>query len=676
MGEVEGMSLGEVEFLVFDEADRLFEMGFAEQLHQIMKVLPEHRQTMLVSATMPQILAEFARAGLHNPEVVRLDTEMKISPDLQTLFFNVRAEEKTAALVYLLKEVIPRDQQTIVFACTKHHVEFLGVVLREEGIVCTTVYGSMDQTARTIAVSKFRNRKASVLIVTDVAARGVDIPLLDNVVNYNFPAGAKLFVHRVGRAARAGRKGIAYSLVLREEVGHLVDLTLFLGQRLVPSKATRGALAEGGEDVLEPMGKDELEYGAFPQSLLDDICEHVKTICHDNSELTVLTKVCSNAYKQYMRSITNCSTESARRAHAMASPGIHSMFQSSLKAGSHNSIPEAIQGYCVWAEQLKNFRPAQTVLEAEGGGEGVKLVAKSTGLLAMQAKRREHDRTILSNIHRVENVRKVHDLAEEQNAPEETESLDTEEIAEQPSGKASHSLMTTGRFRDDAFFVSAAPSTTSQAGVEMSVHGKSRLNALDEAILDLEPEDAEAARKLRQVYHWDKKKKAYVKMRAEDVEKAELGKKRGGSKFAEDMFKKKKKDGPSMYQKWSAKTNKSIGDGDDDGGSHAAQQRGGKGKGKGKGGGRGGVVNKGVKSELKTADQGLEGKERAVAKEVAGKEAAAKEVAAKEAVAKEAVRREKPREVVGVVVAAENGRSVKTRHFLACAHTIGSQQVW
>ena len=224
--EVKAFTLRSVCHVVLDEADRLLEMGFADQLKQIMSSVADVRQTLLFSATLPSALAEFVRIGLREPEVVRLDAEMKISSELRMSFVLLRSDEKVAALLYMLREVIPKDQQTVVFASTRHHVEWLHNVLEFEGIRVSSIYGSMDMMARKMALGRFRAKKADVLMVTDVAARGIDIPLLDNVINYDFPSKGKLFVHRVGRVARAGRSGNAHSFLVKEELGFLVDLHL------------------------------------------------------------------------------------------------------------------------------------------------------------------------------------------------------------------------------------------------------------------------------------------------------------------------------------------------------------------------------------------------------------------------------------------------------------------
>ena len=136
----------------------------------------------------------------------------------QLAFFTLPAETKIAFLLFLLREVIPQEQQTIVFVASKHHVELLQMLLGGLGFTVAFVYGALDHTARQINIERFRSGAAKILIVTDVAARGIDIPLLDNVINVDFPPKPKLFVHRVGRAGRAGRLGKAYSMVAPDEV--------------------------------------------------------------------------------------------------------------------------------------------------------------------------------------------------------------------------------------------------------------------------------------------------------------------------------------------------------------------------------------------------------------------------------------------------------------------------
>ena len=197
---------------------RLFEMGFSSQLNEILHALPETRQTLLFSATLPRLLVDFAKAGLNNPALLRLDVDHRISRDLQMLFFSVKSMEKDAAIIHLLRNLSDKDELTIVFTATKHHVEYLHEMLSIAHIENSYIYGALDQTARKIHLNRFKTKKHKVLIVTDVAARGLDVPLLDNVINYDFPATPKIFVHRVGRAGRAGRKGTSYSFISSDEV--------------------------------------------------------------------------------------------------------------------------------------------------------------------------------------------------------------------------------------------------------------------------------------------------------------------------------------------------------------------------------------------------------------------------------------------------------------------------
>ncbi|RTG89226.1 ATP-dependent RNA helicase DDX54/DBP10 [Schistosoma bovis] len=239
------LSLNSIEYVVFDEGDRLFELGFAEQLSETLKRLPRSRQTLIFSATLPKNLVEFARAGLVDPILLRLDLNSKLSQDLKWICFEFQRcllllktlahitclpEEKNIILVHLLGKVIHKDEQAVVFFATKHHVESFQMLLTDLGFECTCIHSGLDPSARNLSLKKFRSRTARVLLVTDVAARGVDIPHLDNVINFHFPAQPKLFLHRVGRVARAGRRGVAYSLVDPEELPYLLDVFMFLGK--------------------------------------------------------------------------------------------------------------------------------------------------------------------------------------------------------------------------------------------------------------------------------------------------------------------------------------------------------------------------------------------------------------------------------------------------------------
>ena len=153
-----GLKLNNVEYVVFDEADRLFEMGLGDQLREILARLPDTRQTVLFSATLPKLLVDFAKAGLTDPTLVRLDVETKIPDTLKLAFLKITAESKDCLLLHLLKTVIPRDQQTIVFAATKYHVEYLQVLLALADIPATAIYSQLDPAARKINTAKFASK--------------------------------------------------------------------------------------------------------------------------------------------------------------------------------------------------------------------------------------------------------------------------------------------------------------------------------------------------------------------------------------------------------------------------------------------------------------------------------------------------------------------------------------
>ena len=361
-------------------------MGFAQQLRQICATMPEHRQTMLFSATMPKALVEFTKTGMmHDPTVVRLDSEVQVSAELRIGFLTCRSAEKDAVLLHLVRDVLPRMQGTdttganaekdaeeleegggsdkkkkkkkkrekkpvgkhskrgltLIFAATRHHVEYLTLLLTTSGLSATQVYGNMDNTARTHNLSKFLNGTCPILVVTDVAARGIDIPLIDHVIHYAFPPSAKLFIHRSGRAARAGRIGYCWGLVDPEELPYMVDLHSFLGRKMRTGRPEEGAAQDadvpdtGAPDenarlersaadganadttyTLDEMTPDMVHYGSVPESVLVEEVENVRRIVdsevagsHDAETLKMLTRVCNNG--EYLALLVSSSSVSA-----------------------------------------------------------------------------------------------------------------------------------------------------------------------------------------------------------------------------------------------------------------------------------------------------------------------------------------------------------------------------
>ena len=342
------LSLASVQYVVFDEADRLFELGFSAALSEILARLPSSRQTLLFSATLPKSLVEFANAGLRDPKLVRLDAESKISSDLRMAFFSVKQSEKDACLLSLLRDVIKvpyasnqrsesdglgkdskskgnakvkyptqtAPHQTLVFAATKHHVEYLSAFLTAAGYAVSALYGSLVQSTRTFQMSQFLAGKTQILVVTDVAARGLDIPILEHVINYDFPVGARIFVHRVGRTARAGRKGWAWSFVTHNEAAYLCDLQLFLARPLL-GVAAHPPSARASEEPYT----HSLILGPFPRDAVDAEVEYIRMLHAAHHSLPSLRGVMDRGQSMYDRSRGKASAASYKRAKEMAKSG-------------------------------------------------------------------------------------------------------------------------------------------------------------------------------------------------------------------------------------------------------------------------------------------------------------------------------------------------------------------
>ncbi|NXN33961.1 DDX54 helicase, partial [Nycticryphes semicollaris] len=502
------LKLHTVEYVVFDEADRLFEMGFAEQLQEIIARLPDCHQTVLFSATLPKLLVEFARAGLTEPMLIRLDVESKLSEQLKLAFFHVRGDDKPAVLLHLLRSVVKPQDQTVVFVATKHHTEYLkeasGIwgLLTAQGIRCTHIYSSLDQTARKINIAKFAQGKCPVLLVTDVAARGLDIPMLDNVINYSFPAKAKLFLHRVGRVARAGRSGTAYSLVAPDEMPYVFDLHLFLGRPLVLAGAQE--MPADADGVL----------GRVPQSLVDDEESLLLTDHEGSLELRSLRRVADNAHKQYLRSRPGPSPESIKRVKDLevAQLGIHPLFSARFEDTELERLK--------MVDSIKTYKSKATIFE-------INATSRTLASSVMRSKRR-HDHGLIEKYQRRQQEKQAAALkgqglcpapptpeegeGEEENFQDVFSNVVGQKRKRDRGGEdGARKKPQQPAQRDEDFYIPYRPKDfESERGLSVGGESSPFEQQAAGAVLDLMGDENHNLNKNKQLLKWDRKKKRFV----------------------------------------------------------------------------------------------------------------------------------------------------------------------
>ena len=230
--ERRALKLDKVRYLVFDEADRMLDMGFIRDIERILKLMPQKRQTMLFSATISKEIALLSRKYLNDPVSVKLDSAVK-SEFLRQTYYQTTPEAKLPLLVYLLKH--ERDL-TLVFCNRKYSTSKLAKKLSEQGIKADCLHGDMSQSQRERVTESFRHKRISVLIATDVASRGLHIEDISHVYNYEIPKDVESYTHRVGRTARAGKKGEAISLVTGGEEQKFFKQILFTYRGVITLK--------------------------------------------------------------------------------------------------------------------------------------------------------------------------------------------------------------------------------------------------------------------------------------------------------------------------------------------------------------------------------------------------------------------------------------------------------
>ncbi|PSK40754.1 ATP-dependent RNA helicase DBP10 [Candidozyma pseudohaemuli] len=569
------LDLSTCEYIVFDEADRLFEMGFAEQLNELIASLPESRQSLLFSATLPRSLVDFAKAGLTNPVLVRLDAETKVSENLQMAFFTTKKTEREAALLHILQEVVklplatpeelarvkaeskkadelsddeednkdkpkkkfkkqrlppanvmPSPHSTIVFVPTKHHVEYIAGLLKDAGYLVSYIYGSLDQRARKEQLYRFRIGFTSILVVTDVAARGIDIPVLANVINFTLPASPKIFIHRVGRTARAGNKGWAYSIVNEKELPYLLDLELVLGKKILLTsmheKKCELLKESKGSDYEEPRVSyaDRLVLGSLPRGPLETFEEMYENLLKNNYDLKTMKDVATKGEKLYHRTRQAASVESVKRTKEVLEADSwddqHLLFGPNMEKEKEKFLA-----------RLSNRNTKETVFEFSKKGREkeedgmVVLMQRRRRQIAPLQRRAKEKRELLEQERAAGLTHSIQDEILKSDAGEvgySVKSVEADEEELQDAFEDADELIAKKKkekksFRDPNFYMSHH--VPAAEAIEDKHYGLSSF-ANDAASATFDLDNDEKVQKQSQVMRWDKKKGKYINSRSAD----------------------------------------------------------------------------------------------------------------------------------------------------------------
>ncbi|XP_059657892.1 DEAD-box ATP-dependent RNA helicase 10 [Cornus florida] len=230
LSNTKGFSLRMLKYLVLDEADRLLNEDFEKAIDEILNVIPRERRTYLFSATMTKKVKKLQRACLRNPVKIESASKYSTVDTLKQQYCFIPAKHKDCYLVYILTEM--SGSTSMVFTRTCDSTRLLALILRNLGLRAIPISGQMTQAKRLGALNKFKAGECNILICTDVASRGLDIPSVDMVINYDIPSNSKDYIHRVGRTARAGRSGVAISLVNQYELEWYAQIEKLIGKKL------------------------------------------------------------------------------------------------------------------------------------------------------------------------------------------------------------------------------------------------------------------------------------------------------------------------------------------------------------------------------------------------------------------------------------------------------------
>ncbi|MGL1933313.1 MAG: DEAD/DEAH box helicase [Desulfotalea sp.] len=250
----QAVSFDALEILVLDEADRMLDLGFIDDIRHIQTLLPTKRQTLMFSATFSEEIKSLAGGMLHDPVLIEVDTDKNIVDSIKQKMHPVDQERKSALLIHLIKKY--NWQQLLVFSRTKRGADTLVTQLKEAGLNAESIHANRTQHARTRALDGFKNGSVVVLVATDIASRGIDVHQLPCVINFDLPYVPEDYVHRIGRTGRAGTSGLAVSFFSEDEAKQLASIEKLIGRKFerdivqgfAPSKKPAVVLSDEDEE--------------------------------------------------------------------------------------------------------------------------------------------------------------------------------------------------------------------------------------------------------------------------------------------------------------------------------------------------------------------------------------------------------------------------------------------
>jgi ATP-dependent RNA helicase RhlE len=224
------ISLQDVKYFVLDEADRMLDMGFINDIKKILAKLPKKRQSLFFSATMPEKILELSQQILTNPKKVAVNPISSTAETIQQYLYTTNHKSKNDLLLHILEN--PELDKVLLFSRTKHGADRIVQNLKKKKIECAAIHGNKSQNQRQKVLKEFKTGKVRILVATDIAARGIDIDKLHYVINYDIPNESETYVHRIGRCGRAGEDGISISICEPEENEYIRDIEKLIKQKL------------------------------------------------------------------------------------------------------------------------------------------------------------------------------------------------------------------------------------------------------------------------------------------------------------------------------------------------------------------------------------------------------------------------------------------------------------